>query len=436
MSRTKKKVSAFTVIEIILIIILAIIMVTMLAFNFFFKKDSVASIFGMSFYNTKKTVTMLTEFPKNTLVIAKKSEIPNIKEGSAILCTIGKTTALIRVVEIQQEEGQTYYVVKFDTSAENETFRIGEDAVIAKAIWQINGLGAFLDFATSTIGIIIAIIIPLMFIVAIQVARILGIRRLEEEASSIDDIDEIISSRDEENPAPVTFTEPKFIEDVTGKIPLVTRGVREPEAPKSDKILSVDNRGRADYIERPDDKEKTDNSPLFTYDRISRSREPENRETVAAPQKAVSRDELYINKPTKIEKNTGDELLDKYVPKPEDITGDMFTSDRSEPVVFTPHLSNIIPESIAAVQEVTDTPPAPKRSGFDDSVRSYYEREKVFVSEDPEPVSVNIPKEPPAIPENAVRPRETIAPPQKAKSNKAVAELMSIIDAEETKLKK
>ncbi|MCH5194798.1 MAG: hypothetical protein J1F11_12620 [Oscillospiraceae bacterium] len=433
MSHTKKKVSAFTVVEIILIVILALIMVTMLAFNFFFRKDSVASIFGMSFYNTKKTVTMLPDFPKNTLVIAKKSEIPNIKENSVILCTIGKNTALIRVVEIQQDEGQTYYVVKFDTYSENETFRIGADAVIAKAVWQINGLGAFLDFATSTIGIVIAIIIPLMFIVAIQVARILGIRRLEEEASSIDDIDEIISSRDVENPAPVTFTEPKFIEDVTGKIPLVTKSIREPEAPKSDKILSVDNRGRADYIDRPGDKDKQDNSPLFTYDRI---KDTENKETLSTPQKAVSRDELYINKPTRIEKNESDELIDKYVPKPEELPADMFSSDKSEPVVFTPHLSNIIPESIAAVQEETDAPvPVSRRSAFNDAARAYYEKEKVFVSENDEP-SAPVHKEPPAIPENAVRPRETIAPPQKAKSNKAVAELMNIIDAEETKLKK
>lgn len=434
MSRVKKKVSAFTVVEIILVVVLALIMVIMLAFNFFFKKDSVASVFGMSFYNTKKTVTMLPDFPNNTLVIAKKSEIDNIKENSVILCTIGKNTALIRVVEIQQEEGKLYYVVKFDTYADNETFRIGSDAVIAKAVWQINGLGAFLDFATSTIGIVIAIIIPLMFIIAIQVARILGIRRLEEEASSIDDIDEIISSRDEENPAPVTFTEPKFIEDVTGKIPLVTRSVREPEAPKSDKVLSVDNRGRADYIDRPEDKEKQDTSPLFTYDRISKSKESENKDTLSVPQKEVSKDDLYINKPTRIEKNNGDEFFEKYAPKPVEISGDMFSTEKSEPVVFTPHLSNIIPESIAAVQEETDTP-SPKKSNVDDSVKSYYEREKVFVSE-PETPSAAALKETLTIPENAVRPRETIAPPQKAKSNKAVAELMSIIDAEETKLKK
>ena len=45
-------------------------------------------------------------------------------------------------------------------------------------------------------------------------------------------------------------------------------------------------------------------------------------------------------------------------------------------------------------------------------------------------------EEKPAIPENAVLPKETIAPPKKQKSNKALAELMSIIDAEENKLKK
>lgn len=445
MSRVKKKVSAFAVIEMILIILLVLVMAAMIAFNFLFKnKDAPVSVFGLNFYITKD-VKMQPKIPKDTFIIAKKSEIPNITENSVILCYVGDYTTLIRVKEIQQEEGKTYYVVKFDTDDDTKTFRISSDAVISKAVRQDEVLGKVLNFATSTVGIIIAVVIPLIFIIAIQVARILGIRRLEEEAASLDDIDEFISSRDEESPAPVTFTEPKFIEDVTGKIPSVSRyAVSEPpkeftpepkSEPKLEKVLSVDNSGRAAYTQRLANKSENENYPLFTYDKLSKNREQEKETVTVGAAKTVSRDELYLNKPTRIEseKPMTDEFLDKYAPKPMVNDDELLNSENSRSVVFTPHLSNIIPDSIAAVQEKTETPKPPKKSGFEESVRSYYE--KVVVPEEeklPEPKT----EETITIPENAVRPKETLAPPKKANSSKALAELMSIIDAEETKLKK
>lgn len=440
MSRVKKKVSAFAVIEMILIILLVLVMAAMIAFNFLFKnKDTPVSVFGLNFYITKD-VKMQPKIPKDTFIIAKKSEIPNIVENSVILCYVGDYTTLIRVKEIQQEADKTYYVVKFDTDDETKTFRISEDAVISKAVRQDEILGKVLNFATSTVGIIIAVVIPLMFIIAIQVARILGIRRLEEEAASLDDIDEFISSRDEESPAPVTFTEPKFIEDVTGKIPPVQRyAVSEPPKdfnpePKSEKVLSVDNSGRAEYVRRQPSDNENANYPLFTYDKLSK-KEQEKEPVIVGAAKAVSRDELYINKPTRIESETPitDEFLDKYAPKPVVSEEELFDEGNSKSVVFTPHLSNIIPDSIAAVQEQTEAPKPPKKSSFEESVKSYYE--KVVVPEKeklPEPAAA----ETITIPENAVRPKETLAPPKKANSSKALAELMSIIDAEETKLKK
>lgn len=430
MSRSKKP-SVFTVVEIILIALLALVMVSMLAFNLFFKDNGVASVFGLSFYNTK-AVNMQPKIPRNTLVIAKKSEIPNIGVKHVILCNVGDFTALIRVVDIQQENGETYYIVKFDTAAENETFRISSQDVIAKAVWQINGFGAFLDFATSAVGIILAVVIPLIFIIAFQVARILGIRRLEDEAASIDDIDEFITTREEESPPPVTFTEPKFIEDVTGKIPAVGGiGVREPEQPKVRKILSVDGRGRATYTERPAEPEKDGGTPLFTYERI-RDKEP----VAAGGVKSTvrdSKDELYVNKPTRIEgKSAAEEFFEKYAPKPERQPADMFSSERSEPVVFTPHLSNVIPDSIAAVQEKTE---APVKNAADNGAKTYFEKETAFAPQ-AEAIKESLADAPKTIPENAVLPKETIAPPKKQRSSKALAELMSIIDAEETKLKK
>lgn len=435
MSRVKKKVSAFAVIEIILIIVLALVMVAMLAFNFLFKNsDEPVSMFGMSFYITRD-VKMQTEIPKNTFIIAKKSEIPNIVNGSVILCKIGKKeyTALMRVKEIKNEGGKLYYVVNFDTNEDDRAVTIDSEAVIAKAVQQSEWFGVFLNFATSTPGIIIAVIIPLIFIIAIQVARILSIRRLEEEAASLDDIDDFIASRDEESPAPVTFTEPKFVEDVTGKIPSVTRTVISSAntRPAPEKILSVDGSGRAEYVrKKPVNK---DDSPLFTYDRL-REREPQ-KAPVTVGAAAVSRDELYLNKPTRIEqeKSSVDEFFEKYAPKPEPAEN-VAESEDGKAVIFTPHLSNIIPDSIAAVQEQTD---APRKSGFEQSVKSYYEKshEKTYVPA-AEKLAEAILEETSTIPENAVRPKETLAPPKKKKSSKAVEELMNIIDAEETKLKK
>lgn len=433
MSRTKKKVSAFTVVEIILIVILVLVMITMLAVNFMFKnKNSAVSLFGYSFYNTKAS-NMLPNIPQNTLVIAKTSEKDNIEEGSVILCKIGESTILTRIYSLDEKDGQKIYVAKYDNDKpeDNRFFNVSPDAVIAKAVWQIDGFGHFIDFASSTVGIIIAVVIPLIFIIAIQVARILSIHRLEDEAASLDDIDEFMTSREEDSPSPVTFSEPKFIEDITGNFsklnqPGVTAYKEEREAERPpEKVLSVDGRGKAAYVERKPDASPSDSSPLYTYDRISKERQ-QQKEPAAVGAKAVSKDDLYVNRPTRIvnEHPAAEEFFKKYAPKQEPEPD----FEKGEPVVFTPHLSNIIPESIAAVQEKTDSPKKP--ATFDESVKTYFDKKYVPAEEKPAP-SVKA-----AIPENAVLPKETIAPPRKARSNKAVAELMSIIDAEETKMKK
>lgn len=420
--KEKKSVSAFSVIEVIVIVILALMIAGMLACNIIFRGNNKAtSVFGYSFYKTR-AVNMIPNIPENTLIIAKKSEIPNIIVGSAVLCDIGEYTVLTRVVGIQQEEGQNYYIVKFDTAPDNETFRVEESAIVAKAIWQLESFGAFLDFATSAPGIIIAIIIPLAIIVVIQVVRIKKLRDLEREASSIDDIDDIIFERDKKSPSPVTFTDPKFSEDLTGKLPAVgsNTGI-QPEKPKP-RQLTVDDKGKAAYEFSSNAKTESAEeigSPLFTYDRTAKKVSEPVRQTVPDD----SRDR-YINRPTKIEpcKNEGFDELYNSARKSE------------KKVVFTPHMSNVIPESIANVQEEAHSKPAT----FDESVQAYFSKSKPAEEppkKQPEEVVSAVPPVS-TIPENAVAPRETIAPVKKKKSSKTLEELMNIIDAEETKLKK
>ncbi len=445
-SSKNNKVSWISVVEVIVIIMLALMIIGMIACNFIFKNDGSATPFlGYTVYRTK-AVNMVPQIPVNTVVIAKKSEIENIKEKSVILCKIGDRTTLTRVVRIDYENDKTYYVVKYDTTPAAETFRIESDAVIAKAVRQMDSFGKFLDFATSTIGIIIAVIIPLFTIILFQVIRIIGIRKLEDEASYMDDIndlDAILSRGEDEEAPPMKLSEPKFIEDVTGKFNALkpesvrqepvraAQRVRFETEPKFEPVLNVNSKGIAEYSVRGDlsNDEKID-AALFTSDKIHNRNNEYSRKpvTVGAGQIEIDRDELYLNKPSRIEQAEPKSKVDIFF---ESYAGKSNESDDKENSIFSPHISNVIPEKLVNVQaEAT----APKQSSFDDSVKAYYEKP---VNEDiPVKIDTSDIVSTPTIPETAVLPKGTIAPPKKKKNNKTLDELMSLIDAEENKLKK
>lgn len=410
----KKKVSPLAVAEVIIMVILALMIVGMVACNIMFRGNGAASIFGYSFYRTK-AVTMVPEIPVNTVVIAKKSEIPNIKERSVVLCSIGEKVALTRVVDIEEENGKKYYIVKFDTSPANETFRLESKDIIAKAMWQMESFGKFLDFATSVPGIIIAVIVPLTIIVVFQIIRIKNLRELEREADSLDDMDDVIFERIKKEPEPVKAPAPRVESEVSGRLSEIEEsfGVRpvSAERARNKPELTVDDRGRADFAaaEKPSAPAPKQESPLFTYDRTT-GRASGGASAKNGTESGYSPVTSGINSEKK-----------EYAAA--------YAGSSGEKVVFTPHLSNIIPESLLNIQEEAPTASEPSPVS---GVRTYFEKEPPRAAPEEKPA----PEVTPTIPENAVVPKETIAPVKKKKSSKTLEELMSIIDAEETKLKK
>lgn len=408
----KKKVSPLAVAEVIIMVILALMIVAMIACNVMFRGNGAASVFGYSFYRTK-AVSMVPEIPVNTVIIAKESEIPNIKERSVVLCNIGGNVTLTRVVDIEQENGQLYYIVKFDTSPANETFRLGSEDIIAKAIWQIESLGKVLDFATSVPGIIIAVIIPLAIIVIFQVIRIKNLRELEREADAFDDVEDIFE-RGKKEPEPVRAPEPKAAADPSDRLSDIEKnfGVRPVSQDRIQKKqeLTVDDRGRADFTapEKPAEPAPKQDAPLFTYDRTTGK--------ASAGASAKNGTESGYSPVTTRIQSEKKEFAAAYAGKSE------------ENVVFTPHLSNIIPDSLVNIQE---TAPTAAESEPAIGAKTYFEKEQPKPAPEEKPAEVT-----PTIPENAVVPKENIAPVKKKKSSKTLEELMSIIDAEETKLKK
>ena len=159
-----------------------------------------------------------------------------------VLCKVDETTVLTRVVQIVNENGQLSYVVKFDTAPAADTFKIPGDNVIAKAIYQSAGLGSMLGFVTSTFGIMLIIIIPSFIIIVFQVIRIINVKRKEEDASSLDDLDEIMKDSDN-----------RFEDMFSDDIPADEEPKLRPIAKKADEaagVLTVDDSGKAAEIDK------------------------------------------------------------------------------------------------------------------------------------------------------------------------------------------
>lgn len=397
--KKNKKSSAVNIIEGIVIGILILLIAGMLFLYFSFSDNGAApNIFGYTFYHTN-AVKMEPKIPKNTVVIGKTGDLEDIKVGSVVVCKIGEDTVLTRVVQLVSENGQMSYVVKFDTSPANDTFKIPAENIIAKATNQSSIFGSILNFATSTFGIMLVIIIPSFIIIVFQVVRIVNVKRTQEEAVSLDELDEIMINDDEdghdffEEPASFSTPEPE----------------PEPAPVQERSVLSVDKNGKAGLTAV-----REEGTPLFTYDGFAGNK---NKRTEAKQGSSVV-------KPVKAPHN--DKFFSEYVS--EDEKAPLYESKTEQPAAeeekSVDFMSNVIPKNIA---EAAAKAEIPAEENAPEPVKTY---EPKAVRED------KIVKEANNIPEQAVVPKEKLAPSKKKNNSKAISELMSIIDAEESKLKK
>ncbi|MCM1578535.1 MAG: hypothetical protein NC078_07050 [Ruminococcus sp.] len=413
-----KKKNAANIIEGIVIVILIALIGGMLFLYFSFgEKGAAPKIFGYTIYHTHAT-NMEPKIPAGTVIFAKESEIDSIKAGSVVLCDIDGRTVLTRVVQLVNENGVMSYVVRFDTANEDITYKIPRENVVAKAVRQDPKIGGLLDFATSTKGIMTVIIIPSFIIIVFQIIRILNVKKAEEDAYSLDDLDEIMLSRDDDISEDI-FEEPaeRRLEPEPPKQEAVIRIVRddsaEPEVKFPDdapqQVLSVDKNGKAELKFT-----EVDKSRLFTYD---------NLEITAGGNESQGEGE-------------GE--------KPKETGGFM---------------SNVLPEKIAAAAGNVGQPAAPaqppktvkrtaKKAGAAngananaaanaDNAAGYAPSPVISAANTPavrvdEKTAANAAK---SIPAKAVVPKEKLSPPPKKSNGKTISELMSIIDAEESKLR-
>lgn len=423
---SKKKGSAVNIIEGAVIAVLIVLIALMLVMYFSFSKTGAApSVFGYTFYRTMAK-NMEPDIPSGTAIIAKESEKENIKVGSMVLCRIGEDTVLTRVVQLINENGEISYVVKFDTAPANDTFKIPNENVLAKAVMKSSLLGSLLGFATSTFGIMLVIIIPSFIIIVFQIIRIINIKRTEEEASSLDDLDEIMLDTDGR-------FEDMFSEESDEPSPAFKSAARAEENELTPpQILSVDKYGKAGLSAA----KQNESSPLFSYDDVKPAKDSRPKAKVK-PIKTPNTDNFYSSYVSDSER---DPLYGGRV-KPQNES-----SDPEKHITFTEQQEKAAEDAAAAKNEETSSAPAFMSNVLPDAIARTVKSaesplsaaaEETVQKHEPKPVSgERSMRREDSIPKNAAVPKEKLAPPPKKNNSKAISELMSIIDAEESKLHK
>lgn len=407
-----KKRSPVNIIEGIVITVLIVLIIFMLVVYFAFSKTGATpKFFGYTFYRTM-AVNMETDIPAGTAIIAKASEIDNIKEGSVVLCKVDETTVLTRVVQIVNENGQLSYVVKFDTAPAADTFKIPGDNVIAKAIYQSAGLGSMLGFVTSTFGIMLIIIIPSFIIIVFQVIRIINVKRKEEDASSLDDLDEIMKDSDN-----------RFEDMFSDDIPADEEPKLRPIAKKADEaagVLTVDDSGKAAEIDK--------DGPIFTFEKPEAEKKKEKPKHVIPKPKTPNTDSFY----SYLSDKADDQLYGGRIKRQEIVEDEEEqANDRKSAGFFTighelhkdkkPETAseNISKEAPAAVEAA---PTAPVQGAV-----SHNEAQHTVIPEVEQPVREAV---------KEVKAPQPAAPQKRRNTDQAISELMGMINAEEKKLHK
>ena len=450
-----KKKSPFAVFEFVLVALMIIAIVFMLAVYFSFRETgSAPKLFGYYIYQTH-AVNMAPEIPAGTAVFAKESEIDNIRPNSVVLCRIDNTLTLILVVDILEEDSGTFYIVRFKTSPPTETYKIPKESVIAKALYCDDFTGKLLDFATSKTGIILAVIVPSLIIVLMQIARLVISGRDKYEPEADDDItgalqfgnaltdgdvpaapaavkaaaDAYMKIADETAPDKPVIPEKEDDTPASGTVMGIRAAFDEPQPFSGGSVLAVDSNGRAAYEPRG---EQTPDDILLTGDKLY----PGN------SKKKYDKDPLpaaLINEPVRIEPG--------MAPK-NDEQSDIKDILSSAPEDFRPVVSDVLPEGITKLKGLTSpsdesetetsSKKAPKNDFTEDEPPAVFysketEKEEVqpIVSDDENERSI---MNTDSIPENAVRPREAIAPRRKRSTRKTIEELMNMIDAEQQKI--
>lgn len=170
----------------LLTVLLIIVIVCTLGLNLLFQNDNSAPfIFGNGFYVMRQV--NMTDVAYGDVVISDKNKISEIQPGNVVLCltSYDDFKEVLRVQDIVQEDGNTYYMVRSD-DINDQPRKLASDKIIAKCTYTNSILGKIIEFSKSLLGIAIlvggsGIILVIMYLTSYSAKYQEKLREEEEE---------------------------------------------------------------------------------------------------------------------------------------------------------------------------------------------------------------------------------------------------------------
>lgn len=192
MAKEKNSVSVAAILKAAIVVIMIMFIGAMLIFYFSFPDVNSAPTFfntGYCFFITRSD-NMEDKIEKDSLIIGTTDVSKYDLYGRTVICDFDGALSTLWVSGIDYSSSTPVYTLSSRNAPANETILAGPNEIYAVALRSDPLLGKFLIFATSTTGIRLSIIIPSLMMILYQIIRIVKVRKLEEEAALLDDIDD------------------------------------------------------------------------------------------------------------------------------------------------------------------------------------------------------------------------------------------------------
>ena len=182
-----------TVIGIVLCVILLPILimnVTMIVQSYV-KRDEVPSI-GKTVPMIVLTDSMDPEIKGGDLILCEKVDATKIKEGDIISffdpAGNGSSVVTHRVTSVIEQDGKRYFRTKGDNNNTEDRLAVPSENLVGRYQIRIPGVGNVAMFMSTTAGLIVCVIVPMVLLVGYDVIR----RRLYEKNKK-DDTDALLA---------------------------------------------------------------------------------------------------------------------------------------------------------------------------------------------------------------------------------------------------
>lgn len=162
-----------TLINILLCVILVpviFINVTVIM-NSYIHPNEIPGVFGM------KPIAVLSGSMEDTfmtgdLILIKETDPFSLRKGDVICYLVSDQAVTHRIVDVKEEKGKPVYTTKGDANNANDQDPVKPEQI--QGIWsgiRLNGMGNFVVFLSSTTGMILFILCPILILIAFDILR-------------------------------------------------------------------------------------------------------------------------------------------------------------------------------------------------------------------------------------------------------------------------